>query len=100
MGGICDPTPEARIVEDEESVITDFGDNAEDIEVEDAGADGERRSVSHDWPFCPYPWAAGIFHWYFLPLSGYKYNTKWVIFKRETHKMGYKKHTVCVIEIV
>lgn len=61
MGGICDPTPDADILEDEKSIGTNFGDNAEDAEVDDAGADGERRSVSHDWPFCPYPWAEGIF---------------------------------------
>lgn len=54
FGGICDPTPDAKVFEDEEPVIADFDDNAEGIEVDDAGVNGEgRRSVSHDWPFCP-----------------------------------------------
>jgi len=58
FGGICDPPPDARIVEDEEPVSTDLNDDTEDVEVDDAGADGEgRRGVSHDWPFCPIRWA-------------------------------------------
>lgn len=62
MGGVCDPPPDARIVEDEESVSADFNDDAEDVEVNDAGADGEgRRVVSHNWPFCPYPMGGGNF---------------------------------------
>lgn len=62
MGGICDPPPNAEIVENEKPVIADFDDNAEDAEVDDAGADGDRRRcVSHDWPFCPYPMGGGNF---------------------------------------
>lgn len=54
LGGICDPPPETDIVKDEKPVITDLGYHAESAEVDDEGADGEgRRSVSHEWPFCP-----------------------------------------------